>query len=300
MDERRKVGVVGCGAMGRGIIKNLVLGGYEVYAFDVNEAAMNSVKELGAHPIQEKEQMYSLVHYLITSLPTPQLVEETITGKNGAIHFMENGSYILDVSTTDVETTRRIYQEAKGKGISFFDCPLSGGPEGADKGELTIIVGGDEATYATIYPLLSAIGKEIEYIGDSGTGQVIKLCNNMVVAGIVTLLSEALLTGVKSGVPAEKIASMFQKGSAHTKVMSVFGPNLISGDHENVKFMLQHMSKDIQLYMDLAKKEKIPTFFSATVDQFFTIAKNNGKGALDTTAVSQVLEDLAESTIVPK
>ncbi|WP_338079186.1 NAD-binding protein [Aquibacillus halophilus] len=129
---------------------------------------------------------------------------------------------------------------------------------------------------------------------------MIKLCNNMVVAGIITLLSEAFLTGVKAGVPVEKIAEMMQKGSAHTKVMSVFGPNLISGDHENVKFMLQHMSKDIQLYMDLAKQEKIPTFFSATIEQFYSIAKSKGKGELDTSAVSQVLEELADSLIVPK
>ncbi|WP_209121617.1 NAD(P)-dependent oxidoreductase [Alkalihalobacillus sp. BA299] len=298
--DQLKVGVFGCGAMGRGIIKNLVKGGYEVFAYDVNDQAMHSVIELGATPIYNKELIFRQVHYLFTSLPTTELVEETIAGENGALHFMSSGTYILDVSTSDVETTRRIFEQAKQKGISYFDCPLSGGPDGADKGELTIVVGGDEVQFEHISPLLRVIGKEIEYIGESGSGQVIKLCNNIVVAGIVTLLSESLLTGVKAGVPAEKIASMFQKGSAQTKVMSVFGPNLISGDHENVKFMLQHMSKDIQLYMDLAKQEKIPTFFSAMVDNFYTIAKNNGKGALDTSAVSQVLEVLTGATIVSK
>ncbi|OLO42418.1 hypothetical protein BTR23_04150 [Alkalihalophilus pseudofirmus] len=298
--EPLKVGVIGCGAMGRGIIKNLVKGGYEVYAYDVNEQALHSVEELGAKTTFDKEQVYSQVHYLITSLPTTQLVEETIVGESGALYSMSKGTSILDVSTTDVEVTRHIFEQAKQKGISFFDCPLSGGPDGAERGELTVVVGGDAVQFEQISPLLRVIGKEIEYIGESGSGQVIKLCNNIVVAGIVTLLSESLLTGVKAGVPAEKIASMLQKGSAQTKVMSVFGPNLIDGNHENVKFMLQHMSKDVKLYMDLATQEKIPTFFSAMIDHFYTSAKNNGKGALDTSAVSQVLEELANATIVPK
>ncbi len=292
-----KVGVIGCGAMGRGIIKNLVLGGYQVLAFDVNQQALDAVEQIGASPTSQKEDIFRQVDYLITSLPSPQLVKETISD---ALTFMKEGSYILDVSTTDVATSRTIFQQAKDKRIAFFDCPLSGGPEGADKGELTIVVGGDPDEFITVSPLLKVIGKEIEYIGESGSGQIVKLCNNIVVAGIITLLSEAFLTGVKAGVPATKIAEMMQKGSAQTKAMSIFGANLLDGNHENVKFMLQHMSKDIDLYMDLAKQEKIPTFFSASIEQFFTTAKNNGKGELDTSAVSQVLEELADSLIVPK
>ncbi|MDC3411909.1 NAD(P)-dependent oxidoreductase [Aquibacillus sp. 3ASR75-11] len=298
--NKETVGVIGCGAMGKGIIKNLVKNGYHVVAFDVNQQALAAVVPLGAKPVIDKAEFFKQVTYCVISLPSPKLVREAINGEDGALRYMASGGYILDVSTTDVETTRQLFDLSAQKEIAFFDCPLSGGPDGANKGELTIVVGGDKERFDGIDPVLRAVGKEIEYIGDSGSGQVVKLCNNLVVAGIVTLLSEALLTGVKAGVPATQIVEMMQKGSAQTKVMSVFGPNLLDGKHENVKFMLQHMSKDIHLYMKLAKQEKIPTFFSAMIEQFFSIAENNGKGEMDTSAVSQILEGLAGFKIIPK
>jgi 3-hydroxyisobutyrate dehydrogenase len=294
------VGVLGCGQMGRGIIKNLIQNGFEVFVFDVNKEAVKLAEQLGATSTDSVRAIAEKVSYLITSLPNSKIVEDSLLGDHGALHHMATETFILDFSTIDVGTTKRLYERAKEKGISFFDCPVSGGPDGANAGTLTIMVGGDLTYFEQIKPVLHALGKEIEYIGNSGSGQTVKLCCNMVVAGIVALLSEALLTGAKAGVPAVKIAEVMQKGSAQNKVLSVFGPNMLEGTHENVKFLLGHMTKDIHLYSELAKQEKIPSFLSNVITQLFDIANNQGKGGLDTSAVSLVLEELSDSKMVSK
>lgn len=293
-----KVGVIGCGAMGKGMIKNLVKNGYHVFAYDVNPASMAAVEKLGAQSKHSISEVVKEVKYLLTSLPTPSILEEALIGEAGALHVMEQGTYVLDMSTTDVETTRRLFKCAQEKGIVFFDCPVSGGPQGAEMGTLTIMVGGDGEQCRNVRHILQAIGKEIRYIGESGSGQVVKLCNNMVVAGITVLLSETFLTGVKAGVNVYKIAEIMQIGSAQNKVLSVFGPNLIEDTHDNVIFTLNHMAKDIELYMDLAKQGEIPSSLSSVVHQLFQIAKRDGKGELDTTAVSQVLKGMKNQKIV--
>ncbi|WP_408007950.1 NAD(P)-dependent oxidoreductase [Pseudalkalibacillus sp. A8] len=287
------VGVIGCGAMGRGMIKNLILDGHQVLVFDVNPEAVASVEKLGAIPMSSVQAVAEESTYLLLSLPTTILVEDAIIGEEGALKVMKEGSFILDMSTTDVNSTRKIHERAYQKGVSFFDCPVSGGPEGAENGILTVMVGGDQGEFHQVEPVLQAIGKEVKYIGKIGSGQVVKLCHNIVVSGLIVLLSEAFLTGVKAGVPASKIAEVMQEGSAQNRVLSVFGPNLIDGTHENVKFLLSHMLKDIHLYMELASDGQIPTFLGSTINQLYEIADHKGKGQLDSSAVSQVLEELS-------
>lgn len=292
-----KVGVIGCGAMGKGMVKNLIKNGFEVYVYDVNAAAVQSCTAFGAKPKNNIQSVAAEVKYLLTSLPSPGILEESVTGEMGALQAMMHGAYILDMGTTDVETTRRINKKAANRGIAFYDCPVSGGPQGADTGSLTIMAGGDREQFSNVKHLLQAIGQEILYIGESGSGQVVKLCNNMVVAGITVLLSEAFLTGVKAGVPAETIAHVMQKGSAQNKVLSVFGPNLLQGSYDNVIFFLSHMAKDVDFYIRLARKGSIPHFMSAIANQLYELAKAQGKGGLDSTAVGELLEELANQKI---
>lgn len=296
----QKVGMVGCGAMGHGMIMNLVKKGYTVYAYDVNPSALDSVKTIGAIPCQDVPTLAAEVDMLLTSLPTSEIVANTLSPTSGALSVMKEGTYIMDMSTIDVQTAERMHLLSKEYGVHFYDCPVSGGPKGAEDGSLTIMIGGDQQFLEPALPVLQALGNEIHYIGKAGSGQVVKLCNNMVVAGIVVLLSETFLTGVKAGVPVAKLAELMQLGSAQNKVLSVFGPNLIEDRHEHVIFRLDHMTKDVDLYMNLAKQGEIPALLSSIILQLYETAKWNGKGGLDTTAVSQVLEQLANHKLVQK
>ncbi|MEC5424332.1 NAD(P)-dependent oxidoreductase [Virgibacillus sp. C22-A2] len=286
----RNIGVVGCGLMGRGIVKNLLENNYKVSIYDIDKAAVGRLEEMGATASASVKSMAKEIDCLILSLPSPALVQKTLL-EDGAINELKAGSTVLDMSTNDVEITRNLAQHAKKSGIELFDCPLSGGPAGAENGTLTIMVGGNAKAFTGIVPVLKAVGEHIEYVGPSGAGQAVKLCHNMIVGGVITLLSEALLTGEKAGVPKAKVASILQKGSAHTRVMDVFGSNILEDNFSDIKFSLANMTKDIQLYRNLAERELIPTFASQPSHQIYQLAANKGKGALDATAIYEMLDE---------
>lgn len=287
------VGVIGCGLMGSGIAKNLLKHGYEVLVYDINPDAVKELAGFGAVSCTSPVEMAGGLDYLILSLASPTVIRELLLhSEKGVLAKMKRGSSILDMSTNDVKLTRELHEAAGEMGVSFFDCPLSGGPEGAANGTLTIMVGGDEKDYPEILPVLQAVGKHIEYVGKSGAGQTVKLCHNMVVAGVIALLSEAFLTGERSGVAKDKLAGILQKGSGQTRVMDVFGVNILDESFDNVKFSLTNMAKDVHLYRQLAEDSNISTFVSEMTHQLFQLGRNKGKGQQDSSAVYRVLEEM--------
>jgi 3-hydroxyisobutyrate dehydrogenase len=288
-----KVGVIGCGLMGKGMVKNLLKKGHEVSVYDTNPSALESMSNMGAHPVESIEEIATESTFLLTSLPSSEILEQILLGESGAIQLMKTGTFILDMGTTDVSLTRSLHQKSSEKGISFFDCPVSGGPQGAEQGKLTIMVGGDQSKLKSVTTILEALGSEIVYIGDAGSGQVVKLCNNLMVAGIISLLGEVFLTGEKAGVPPTRLAEVLEKGSGQSRALSVFGPNLVNDEFENVLFQLNHMSKDIDLYMRLVEQGNAPSFVASVIQQLYYQTKETGKGGLDTTAVKQFLMGLA-------
>lgn len=288
-----KIGVIGCGLMGSGIVKNLLKHDYEVNIFDINKNATVELEKMGASVFDSTQHLAETVDYLILSLPSPKMIRNImIEPEAGALHVMKKNSFVLDMSTNDVEVTKELHEKAKVNHINFFDCPLSGGPTGAETGTLTIMVGGNEEAFPSIFPVLQAIGENIEYVGPSGTGQCVKLCNNMLVAGIITLISEAFLTAEGAGVSKEKLASILQKGSAQTRVMEVFGGNILNHSFSDVNFSLMNMNKDVNLYRNLAEDRKTPTIASQSIHQIFQIANNRGQGKKDSTSVYELIADL--------
>ncbi|WP_307786779.1 NAD(P)-dependent oxidoreductase [Pseudogracilibacillus auburnensis] len=289
----KNIGVVGCGLMGFGIAKNLLKHSYNVVVFDINKEAVKKLENEGAQSAESVRTLAKEVDVLILSLPSPPLIEKLMTdSKDGAFDVMKKGTVILDMSTNDVELTRKLYDKAKQQEIDYYDCPLSGGPAGANDGTLTIMVGGKEEKFSTILPVLQAVGEKIDYVGASGAGQIVKLCNNMIVGGIISLVSEALLTGEKAGVPKEKMAAIFQKGSAQTKVMDVFGPNIIADTFDEVKFSLANMMKDMNLYQYLAENVEVPALASQSAHQLYQLASYQDKGQKDSTAVYEIIKQL--------
>ncbi|MDW0110725.1 NAD(P)-dependent oxidoreductase [Sporosarcina aquimarina] len=284
------IGVVGCGLMGYGIATNLVRKGYEVTVYDTNPEAVQRVVNEGAAGAGSVPELAKFSDVLILSLPSTDLVENVLLeGRDGALHHLKAGGAVLDMSTNDVARTRTLAEAADVVGISYFDCPVSGGPAGASKGSLTIMAGGSEEKFPHVSSVLEAMGEYVEYMGPSGSGQIVKLCNNMVVGGIISLLGEALLTGERAGMSKEKLAKLFQKGSGQTKVMEVFGPNIIHETFDDVTFSLSNMLKDLTLYRNLAAGEGIPTVISDAAYELFTRASAEGAYHRDSTAVAELL-----------
>lgn len=286
-----KIGVIGCGLMGYGIATNLLRKGYEVTVYDTNPDAVERVVAKGGSGVATVPALAQSCDVVILSLPTTDLVENVLLdSREGALHVMKPGSAVLDMSTNDVAKTRKLEDVASSVGISYFDCPVSGGPDGASTGTLTIMVGGSEKTYPQVSSVLHAMGKHVEYLGPSGAGQIVKLCNNMVVGGIISLLGEALLTGEKAGISKEKLGELFQKGSAQTKVMDVFGPSIIHETYDDVTFSLANMLKDLSLYRNLATEVGVSTTISDAPRELFTRANATGGGRRDSTAVAELIE----------
>src|SRR5699024_11314696 len=164
---------------------NLLKNNYDVTIYDVNEKAMIPLVEKGATQAKTVVSLAKNVDVLLLSVPSPEIIKQLLL--NEVFQAMQEKSFIMDMSTNDVEVTRQLANKADKYGITFFDCPMSGGPEGANEGTLSLMVGGNKQVYPKIVPVLEAIGKHIEHIGENEAGQNVKLCNARVVGGIISL-----------------------------------------------------------------------------------------------------------------
>ncbi|MBT2687408.1 NAD(P)-dependent oxidoreductase [Bacillus sp. ISL-47] len=283
----KHIGVIGCGAMGKGIVKNLLKNGYKVYAYDPSADALAKCEELGAIPQPSPFELGRQADLVISSLPGPGIVRDVMMGESGVFAALKPRSFVLDMSTIDPATAQELYSAAKEREVHFYDCPLSGGPKGADAGTLTIMVGGDDRYIAEIRPVLESVGKDIFLLGSSGSGQVAKLCHNMLVALITAGLGEAFAVGEKAGVSRTQLAEVIQSGSAHNRVMSVFGENILNGTYENVLFSLEHMNKDIHLYKETAEHYSADSPLGQMVCSLYKKAMEQGKAQLDSSAICE-------------
>lgn len=289
----KKVGLIGCGVMGQGIATNLKTNGYEVHVYDNNPTIAEWCKANDITPYASPKELGQHVEVIVTSLPGPAIVKEVLLGEDGIFGTLQPNSYILDMSTIDPVTSQELSTRAREKQIHFYDCPVSGGPAGAHSGTLTIMVGGDASKLSPVKPLLDTMGKDIIYVGQAGAGQIAKLSHNMLVAAITVGLAEAFAVGMKAGVPPETLAKVIDSGSAHNRVLHVFGPTMLQGSFEQVKFSLAHMHKDISLYTKTAFDYGVPSFVGSLVAQLYESAKANGKGHLDSSAIYQTILEVA-------
>lgn len=288
---------MGIGAMGRGMVKSLLGAGYTVKAYDVATEAVEKALELGAAAVSSPKGAAADADIVITSLPSPEVVEEVILGPEGVLVALGKDSLIIDMSTTDPGTTRRIARKVAKKGVAFLDAPVSGGPPAADKGTLTIMVGGNKTAFNAAKDILEAMGEDIYYIGESGTAQLLKLCQNILSASAAVALGESFTTGVKAGLSPKIMADVISKSVGRSGTLEVFGSMIVNGTHDIPKFMLQHMHKDVELYVKTTRELGVPTLIGNLVCQLYRSAMAKGKGKKNHTAVIEVIEELAGTFI---
>jgi len=297
----KRIGVLGVGAMGRGVVKNLVSKGYQVYAYDTSVHCCSQANDLGATVENSPYNVGKNVEMLLASLPTSEASMEAIGDPDsGALAAMEPGSIIVDLSTTAVSVARELYSRAKDKKISFLDGPVSGGPMGAEKATMTIMIGGDAEALEKVRPVLEVISGNIFHLGESGAGQTVKICHNMVLASTAVALAESFIVGKKAGVSPRTLSEVFGVSVANSRTLELFGPNLVDGTYENTIFALSHMHKDANLFMELANDMKLPVVASSAVYQLYNAAINKGLGGNDMTAVASAAEELANTRISDK
>jgi 2-hydroxy-3-oxopropionate reductase len=285
-----KVGFIGLGIMGRPMAKNLMDAGYELVLHNrtrekAEELADGGEGEVADGPKQVAEQS----DIVITMLPDTPDVEAVL---GDVLEGVKEGALIVDMSTISPVATKELAARGKERGASMLDAPVSGGDVGAQQGTLSIMVGGEEEDFERARPLFEVMGKTITHVGPSGTGQVVKACNQVVVALTIEAVSEALVLGSKAGVEPEKVIEVLSGGLAGSKVMEMKGPKFLSHDFEP-GFRVELHHKDLGIALAAGREYGVPLPVTAVVDQMLESLKAKERGGQDHSAILAFVEDLA-------
>jgi 3-hydroxyisobutyrate dehydrogenase/2-hydroxymethylglutarate dehydrogenase len=214
-------------------------------------------------------------------------------GENGVIEGVKAGSTVIDMSTIDPVTTREIADILSDRGVKMLDAPVARGVKAAVEGTLAIFVGGEKAVYEACEGILSAMGSDVEYVGDTGAGEVVKIINNLIIAVSMCSLSEALVLGVKSGVKPDVLFKALGKGSANSFVLQNHVKRFVlKGKFEKEVFPVDYIMKDLDLAMHTAANYNVPQYFGKMASQAYEWARAAGYRERYYPVVIKVLEEL--------
>jgi 2-hydroxy-3-oxopropionate reductase len=286
------IGFVGLGIMGKPMAHNLLKAGFPVIVHNRHQEVTDEFIAAGASPGARPRDIAASCDVLITMLPASPQVEEVLLGPDGAIEGASAGLIVIDMSTISPVVTRTLAARLAAHGITMLDAPVSGGDKGAIAGTLSIMVGGDEDTFKRCVPIFQALGKTIVHVGGSGAGQVVKACNQIVVALIIEAVSEALVLGSKAGVDPAKILQVLSGGLAANRVIELRGASMLAHDFTPGGRIRTH-HKDLGIVLELGRMYGVSLPVTALVDQMFASLEIRGRGDLDHTALLSYLEDLA-------
>jgi len=292
-----KIGFVGLGIMGRPMARNLMEDGYELVLYNrteekAEELAQEGTAEVAGSPREVAENS----DIIITMLPDSPQVEEVLAGEGGVLEGLGEGSLIVDMSTISPVVTKELAAKAGERGASMLDAPVSGGDVGAINGELSIMVGGSEEDFERAKPLFDVMGKVATLVGPVGSGQVVKACNQIVVALNIEAVSEALVLGSKAGVAPEKVVEALSRGLAGSAVMEAKKEKFFGHDFEpGFKIELHH--KDLGIALAAGREYGVTLPVTAIVDQMLEASKARGRGDRDHSALLTLLEEAAQHEI---
>lgn len=292
-----QVGFIGIGAMGRPMTLNLLKAEHHVtiYARHPDKPEVQEVVEAGAKPAPSARAVAMASDIVITMLPNSPQVEEVVSGPHGLLEGARKGLIIVDMSTIAPATSRKLSQAASTHGAHFLDAPVSGGTQGAVNATLTIMVGGEREIFEQARPVLEAMGKRenIFHVGPSGAGEVVKIVNNVLVGAIAASTAEALVLGVKAGVELETMTKVIAVSTgASWQLSNQFPLRAFNGTFQP-GFMTDLLHKDLGLALDLAAENELPAPMTALTRQMYEMARAEGYGRNDYTAVLKVLEQMA-------
>jgi 2-hydroxy-3-oxopropionate reductase len=229
---------------------------------------------------------------LVTMLPNSPDVELVALGKDGIIDGARAGLIVADMSTISPIVSQKVGRALAAKGVQMLDAPVSGGEKGAIDGALSVMVGGEKAVFDAVLPVFQAMGRTITHLGPLGFGGFTKLANQIIVAGNLTALAEALTLGKKAGLDRELLLTALAGGLAGSKCLEQKRPNYLSNTY-NPGFKIDLHYKDLGLIMESARELGVPLPATAVVQELFSALRVKGRGGLDHSGVITLLEDLA-------
>lgn len=289
--DKRTIGFIGLGIMGAPMAGHLLKAGHTVIGYDIFPAAVDRLVAQGAQAGVSSKDVASRVQVVITMVPDSPDVERAYLGPDGILAGAKVGTLLIDMSSISPVTARKVAAAAADKGCPMLDAPVSGGEVGAKEARLSIMVGGEPASFAQAEPIFALMGKPT-LCGPSGSGQVVKACNQIQVALNFIGMAEALVLGAKAGVDPEIIIKVLSAGYAQTRVMDVRGPRVLKGDYAP-GFRSRFHYKDLNIIRETARAYGASLPASALAHELFTAMMANGWGELDHSAVVKVIERLS-------
>lgn len=280
-----KIGFIGLGMMGRGMVGNLLRAKYDLAVHDLSSVAVASFVERGAVAANSPKALAQACDVIFTSLPTPADVLSVCSGENGLAAGFRKGAAWFDFSTNSVDVVRRLNTELAAQGVDFLDAPISGGPPGAASGKLAIWIGGKKSTFETHKAVLDAMADQVRYIGEIGAGTITKLAHNMASTAMKAVMAEVLTMGVKAGMEPLQLWEAMRSGAAGRMRGFDNIQRFLAGNTEQSSFALRLMQKDINLALQLGREFDVPMRVCSAVGQDVHEAMARGLGAHDSQAV---------------
>ena len=289
-----QIGFIGLGLMGKPMALNLRKKGFDVLVHNRSRPAVEALVGAGARPAGSPAEVARSAKIIITMLPDGPDVEKVLEGKDGVFGAIQKGSVIVDSSTIAPAIARRLAARAGELGSAMLDAPVSGGEIGAIDGTLTFMVGGDGAALESVRDVLSAMGKpeRIVHVGDSGAGQICKVCNQIVLGGTMSVVAEAIALSRKAGVDPMKVRAALMGGFAQSRVLEVHGERMITGNWKP-GFKAKLFRKDLGIATQTLRDHDVPALTSAVVSQLVNAQIAAGEGEEDYSGIAKVIFRLA-------
>ena len=288
----KKIGFIGLGNMGLPMANNISKAGIEVNAFDLSEKALIQAENLGMSIKQDSKSVLEDIDALITMLPNGSSVEKIFLEDN-LFEVINKRTLIIESSTISPEISKKISTIAKNHGISMLDAPVSGGVKGAELGNLTFIVGGSQADLEKGLSLFKIMGDKIFYAGESGSGQIAKLCNNMLLAVHMCGTAETLALGVNNGLDPVVLSEIMKNSSGGNWSLEKYNPypgvmeTAPASENYSGGFLNSLMLKDLKLASELALGSKSTTPMGKLAMQLYEEMKDDGFGTLDFSSIQK-------------
>ena len=286
----KKVSFIGLGVMGYPMAGHLKKNNLEVTVFNRTESKSNQwVEEFKGKKANSPGDAAKNAEIIFICVGRDEDLRQVMEGNDGILQNASENTIIVDHTTASAKIAREFYKKAKELNLSFLDAPVSGGQAGAENGKLSIMIGGDSEIFNTVEPILKSYGKTIELIGDSGSGQVAKMINQICIAGLVQGLSEALAFGKKSKVDMEKVLKVISKGAAQSWQMENRYRTMLDGKFD-YGFAVDWMRKDLSICFNEAKKNGASLPITEIVDQYYEKVQKNGGNRLDTSSLMTLVD----------
>lgn len=291
-----KIGFIGAGIMGKPMIRNLMKAGFEVSVYARDKSKINDLLVSGAVYHSTIKSCVEDCNTVITMVGFPRDVEEIYFEEGNILDSVKEGTYLIDMTTTSPKISEKIYEEGTKKGLHILDAPVTGGDQGAINGTLSILVGGEKEDYEHCLPIFQALGTTINYQGKTGSGQHCKMMNQIMIAGTLSGICEAVSYAKAKGLDVQNAFHSVAAGAAGSKQLDLLGAKIIDGDY-TPGFFIKHFVKDMKIALIESNMSDLNLEMLSMVLAHFEELESEGCGDLGTQALIKYYEVEQESQL---